>query len=110
MSSTLSDDRLSECTQLAQLLKLLTIGDVQPLGSDPPWWVEGETIAITEEGYCEKLELLPPRWMNGSYFAFGEGAGQFTLFWQRGGQYFARHLSQAETDRFCRRSGTRLHQ
>lgn len=51
------------------------------------------------------LDVLPPRWMSGSYFAFAEGATPFRLFWRKTGRYFARQLSAEETDTFCRLGG-----
>jgi hypothetical protein len=75
----------------------------------PPWWEEGVTVAVDEATYVKHLELLPPRFMRGTMFAFGEGAGNFTLFWQQGQQYFAHPLSLDDTLAFCRLSGTSLH-
>ena len=37
------------------------------------------------------------------------GSGPFVLFWQRGNSFFARHLSQAETERFSELSHSPLH-
>ena len=75
----------------------------------PPWWQEGTTVEIKEETYYEKLDMLPPRYMDGSLFAFGEGAGNFSLFWKQSGKFYTTHLSQADTETFCRLAGVGLH-
>ena len=76
----------------------------------PPWWEEGVTVVVDEATYIKYLEMLPPRYMSGLLFAFGEGAGNFTLFYQRGERYFAHPLSMDDTETFCRLSNTRLHE
>ena len=76
----------------------------------PPWWEDGVTVAIDEATYTEYLEMLPPRYIHGTLFAFGEGAGDFTLFWEQDRRYFAHQLSTDDTTAFCRLSGTALHQ
>ena len=74
----------------------------------PPWWEEGVTVAVDEATYTKYLELLPPRFMQGTLFAFGEGAGNFTLFWQQDRRHYAHHLSLDDTLVFCRLSGASL--
>ena len=69
-----------------------------------------ESVEIDESTYLQYLELLPPRFMQGSLFAFGEGSGNFTLFWQQNGRHFAHQLSMPDTETFCRLSGMSLHQ
>ena len=76
----------------------------------PLWWDDSVTVEIDGETYLQYLELLPPRFMRGSLFTFGEGSGNFTLFWQQDERHFARQLSRPDTDTFCQLSGTRLHQ
>ncbi len=76
----------------------------------PPWWQEGVTVEIDESTYYEYLEILPPRYMNGDLFAFGEGAGNFVLFWMQARRYFVHQLSIDDTETFCRMSGVLLHQ
>ena len=76
----------------------------------PPWWEDSVTVEIGETTYLQYFELLPPRFMRGSLFAFGEGSGNFILFWEQDGRHFARQLSTPDTNTFCRLSGTRVHQ
>ncbi len=93
------------------LRKRLRTDDAQPFKSDdaPPWWEDGVTVEIDESKYFEYLDLLPPRYMNGNLFAFGEGAGNFTLFWVEARRYFALQLSANDTETFCRLSRVSLH-
>ena len=87
--------------------------DDAKLNSDPdspPWWEEGVTVEIDETKYFEYLDLLPPRYMDGDLFAFGEGAGNFILFWVEAGRYFAHQLSVEDTQTFCRLTRVALHQ
>ena len=76
----------------------------------PPWLEEGVTAIVDEAVYMHHLEVLPPRYMSGLLFAYGEGAGNFTLFWQEGERYFAHALSMDDTELFCTLSRTRLHE
>ena len=93
-------------------IETLTSGDVQPLSSiddeNPPWHEPGRVCEIDEKTYWYFLELLPPRWIDGNWFAFGEGTGPFRLFWQFQGSYFARELTDEETKTFCQLSRTSL--
>ena len=77
---------------------------------DPPWFEPGVVCEVSEETYYQFLEVLPPRWLHGNVFLFGEGSGPFRLFWRGDGKCFARELSEEETHRFCELSGTALHQ
>ena len=76
----------------------------------PPWWEDGVTVEIDEGTYFRFLDLLPPRYVRGDLFAFGEGSGQFTLFWSQAGRYFAHQLSIDDTETFCRLTHVALHQ
>ena len=67
----------------------------------PPWWEAGSTMEISEATYHERLDLLPPRYMDGNLFACGEGAGSFSIFWQQNAKFYVHHLTQADTDEFC---------
>lgn len=74
-----------------------------------PDWEQGQTQEITLEAYDFYLDLLPPRWMSGDYFAYGEGSGCFSIFWKERERYFVRHLTQQETERFCSITRATLH-
>jgi hypothetical protein len=76
--------------------------------NSPPWWEEGATVEVDEETYLEYLEMLPPRFIDGDLFAFGEGSGSFTLFFMEHGRYFAHHLSIADTELFSELAGVSL--
>jgi hypothetical protein len=46
--------------------------------------------------------------MSGSHFCLGEGADHFRLFWRdRDKRYWARQLTDEETNTFCRLAGMR---
>ena len=75
----------------------------------PPWWEEGTTVEIKEETYNERLDLLPPRYIDGNLFAFGEGAGSFSIFWQQGKKFYVHHLSLDDTEEFCQLARVPLH-
>ena len=65
-------------------------------------------MEIREETYYEKLDLLPPRYMDGNLFAYGEGAGRFSLFWCQSRKFYVHHLTQADTETFCQLVGLAL--
>jgi hypothetical protein len=98
--------------QLRQFLRTLTGGAAVAVDCDsgPPWFEPGRKCKVSEEVFFYFLEVLPPRWMNGNMFAFGEGCSPFRLFWRRDGKCFGRELTAEETVRFCELSGTSLHQ
>ena len=77
----------ARCAQLTLLNPELVSGETVPVDCDSvsPWFEPGVNSEISEETFFYFLELLPPRWMNGSMFTFGEGSGLFRLFWQRDG-------------------------
>lgn len=62
----------------------------------------GKILEIDEETYFYFLEVLPPRFQRRGEFCFAEGSGPFHLFWKASGKFFARALSEEETDAFCR--------
>ena len=76
---------------------------------DVPWFEPGKLYEIDEKTYWYFLELIPPRWMQGNVFAFGEGSGPFRLFWQVQNAYFARELTDDETRTFCELTRVSLH-
>ena len=103
----------SSGSSLWQFLESLTQGELHPVkagAEDPPWFVSGVVHEIDEPTYWYFLELLPPRWMHGNWFAFGEGTGPFRLFWKMHEHCFARELTAEETVLFCKLSRTSLHQ
>ncbi len=94
---------------LAELLHTLTSGEAVPVADDVPWFEVGRICELDEEAYFYWLELLPPRWIRGNYFCFGEGTGPFRLFWQKRDRYFGRELSQEETELFATVARVSLH-
>jgi hypothetical protein len=98
--------------QFPEFLRALTGGAAVTIDCDsvPPWFEPRRKCQVSEEVFFYFLEVLPPRWMNGSMFAFGEGCGPFRLFWQHDGRFFGRELTEEETVRFCQLTGTALHQ
>lgn len=93
------------------LRERLRIENAKPFTDDdsPPWWEAGVTVEVDESTYFQYLDHLPPRYINGNLFAFGEGAGNFTLFWVEDRRYFAHQLSADDTETFCRLSRVSLH-
>jgi hypothetical protein len=68
--------------------------------------IPGRITEVSEEDYFYWLEVLPPKWMNGSHFSFGEGFDPFRLFWRdKDHRYWCRQLTDEETDTFCRLAG-----
>ena len=110
MSANSAEDKP---TTLWVFIETLTVGDFQPLSAvdddSPPWFEPGQICEINEKTYWYFLELLPPRWMNGNWFAFGEGTGPFRLFWKSRESYFGRELTDEETRTFCDLSRTSLY-
>lgn len=78
--------------------------------NSPPWWEDGVTIEIDEATYFWFLDQLAPRYQSGDLFAFGNGAGDFKLFWGVDRRHFAHQLSPEDTDEFCRLTRVALHQ
>lgn len=74
-----------------------------------PWWETGRSVEVDEATYYQYLDLLPPRFMSGHLFAFGEGAGNFVLFWSERKRFFAHQLSVTDTETFCSLAGVELH-
>ena len=109
VASVLTSRLLAE-SALWQYLVQLSRGHVVWLNADDsaPWFEPGLICEVSEQTYFDFLELLPPRWMYGSVFAFGESARPFRLFWWRKDRFFVRELTTDETRRFCQLSGTSL--
>ncbi len=64
--------------------------------------VAGRIAEVDEDTYYHFLEVLPPHYQRGSFFAFAEGAEALRLFWQKGDRYFCRQFTWDETITFCR--------
>lgn len=94
----------------AFLHTLVDVDPYQPTDEDPPWHETGKLYETDAATYWHFLELLPPRWIHGDWFAFGEGTGPFTLYVKVRGVHFVRELTDKETRRFCELSGTPLYQ
>ena len=101
----------STATLLAYLGEL-TADEPKPRPEDEPWseTIERITTAsgsaeIDAETYFWFLEVLPPRFMLGSYFCFAEGIEPFRLFWRCHGRYFVRVLDWRQTKNLCRLAG-----
>lgn len=69
---------------------------------------DSQVVETTADEYEFLLDVLPPRWMSGRYFAFAEGIAPFRLLWRHRGRYFSRQLTLEETQNFCRLSGASL--
>ena len=67
--------------------------------------VPGRVAEISEEIYFEFLEVLPPKLLRGSFFAFAEGQEPLRVFLRRQEKYLGRLLTQEETDRLCKLTG-----
>ena len=90
-------------------IETLVAVDPKPTNADPPWFEPGDVCQIDERTYGYFLDMTPPRWLHGNWFASGEGAGPFRLFWKTQDAYFARELTEDETRTFCELSGVSLH-
>jgi hypothetical protein len=101
---------------LRTLITSLTVGEADPLPEAEAWpsMIErihavGRIHRISAQVYDYFLEVLPPRWMRGNYFAFAEGQEPLQLFWSRdtghSADYLTRHLSPDELEKFCRLAG-----
>lgn len=98
--------RATRKSDLWEFLRQLVDTDVHvPTADDPPWYEPGKLYEIDEETYWYFLELLPPRWIDGDWFAFGEGADPFRIYFKSGSGYLVRQLTDDETLTFCELSG-----
>ena len=94
---------------LAEFIALLRQAETVPRPDGEDWasliariHVTGTIAMIDEETYSYFLEVLPPKYQNGGFFAFAEGAESLKLFWSRDGKFFVRPLTWDETQEFCR--------
>ncbi len=70
-----TSQQASDSRSLWEFLESLTQGEIQSevaSTEDPPWFVAGVVQQIDEPTFWYFLELLPPRWMYGDWFAFGD--------------------------------------
>ena len=112
-----SEHSPAQSETLTGLLTKLSAGNADQMPDVETWeqiirriHVTGRIHRITEEVFDYFLEVLPPRWMRGPYFAFAEGADPLQLFWFRERQeseateHFTRKLTDDEIDQFCKLS------
>ena len=64
--------------------------------------IPGRISEVTEDTYWYFLEVLPPKHMRCSMFAFAEGAEAIRLFWRKDQKHFCQQLTIHETQTFCR--------
>lgn len=97
-------------SSLGEFVSRLRTGPIHLLPEGEEWSALIERITkpgsveeVSEETYDYFLDVLPPRWMGGGIFAFGEGADHIRLFWRGTDKlYFARQLSEEENRLFCK--------
>ena len=96
---------------LAEFVAFLRQAEIVPRPDGEEWkamiariHVTGTIAEIDEDTFDWFLECLPPKYMNGSLFAFAEGAEPLRVFWQKGDAHFCRPLTWDETQDFCRLS------
>ncbi len=113
---TTNETKQEDAASLKSYLQELTAGEATPKPENETWEAVMERITaaskpaeIDEETYFWFLEVLPPRFMNGSFFCFAEGMEPFRLFWMHGGRYFVRQLNWTQTKTFCRLANTSVY-
>ena len=85
---------------LRAFIETLVACEPQPMTvDDPPWFEPGQVCEVEESIYRYFFKLR--RRKHSNWFAFGERAGPFRLFWRISGAYFARELTDDETRLFC---------
>ena len=94
---------------LAEFIAFLRQAEIVPRPEGEDWIamiarisVTGTNAAIDEETFFYFLEVLPPKFQQGSLFAFAEGAESLRVFWRKGDAHFCRPLTWDETQEFCR--------
>ena len=114
---TTNESKQDNPTSISTYIRELTAGDAMPRPENEAWEAMMTRIQfasgpaeIDEETYWWFLEVLPPRFMQGSSFCFAEGMEPFRLFWQRNGRYFVRSLDWQQTKSFCRLAGIPVYQ
>ena len=106
---------LTNVNTLAGCFRELSEGEAVPIPEGGETWramlrrtrAEGRIAEVDEETYWYFLEVLPPRYMDESFFCFAEGMEPLRLFWQRGCRYYVRRLSWKQTHNLCDLAGIR---
>lgn len=98
--------------ELKEYVYSLFEGDADPLPENEEWAAAVARLSvpdrineISEDVYFEFLEVLPPKLLRGSFFAFAEGQEPLRVFLRRHETYLGRQLTQKETDTLCELSG-----
>ena len=94
---------------LAEFVAFLRQAETVPRPAGEDWkamsariHVTGTIAEIDKEAYWYFLEVLPPKYQNGGFFAFAEGAESLKLFWSVGAKFYVRPFTWDETQEFCR--------
>ena len=100
---------MNPVTTLSEFVAQMHQAEIVPRPDDEDWpalitriGIPGQIAAIDEEAFWYFLEVLPPKYQRGSFFAFAEGAEALRIFWQKADAYFCRQLTDDETAEFCR--------
>lgn len=94
---------------LGEFVAALRLGEIVPRPPEEDWQGmiarihrTGTIQEVDEETFNYFLEVLPPKYMSGSLFAFAEGEEPLRLFWSDDHRHFCRPLTWDETKAFCR--------
>ncbi len=60
---------------------------------------------VGEETWWYFLEVLPPKILEGRWFAFAEGQEPLRIFWQQSGNFYCRQLTEEQSMRVCELTG-----
>lgn len=100
---------MNAAASLGEFVSSLQQAEVVPRPENEEWAsliprisIPGKIAEVDADSYWYFLEVLPPKYQRGSFFAFAEGAEALRLFWPKGDQYFCRQLTWEETKKFCR--------
>ena len=96
---------LTNVNTLAGCFRELSAGEAVPIPEGGEAWsdmldrigTDGQIAEVNEETYWHFLEVLPPRFINESFFCFAEGMEPLWLFWRRGDRYYIRRLNWEQT-------------
>ncbi len=106
---------LTHPNTLARCFHELSEGEAVPIPEGGETWramldrtlAEGRIAEVAEETYWHYLEVLPPIYIDESFFCFAEGMEPFRLFWKRKARYFVRRLNWKQTHKLCDLAGIR---